>query len=407
LRILLLHNAYQHAGGEDVGVAREHGLLTAHGHDVRLHTVSNQAVRDAWGRMKTAVQAPYSFSARRRVADEIQEVRPDVIHVHNFFPLLSPSVYDACRAARLPVVQTLHNYRLLCLNGMFFRNGGVCEDCLDKPLPWPGVLHACYRGSPGGSGAVAAMLTLHRALRTWAEKVDVYIAPTDFARRTFIRGGLPPEKIVVKPHFVDPDPGLGGGDGGYALFVGRLSPEKGIATLLAAWDRLVERIPLKIVGDGPLASQIAMTIRRRATVEWLGQQPFDRVRALMKDARVLIFPSLIYETFGMVIAEAYAVGLPVIASNVGSGASLVAPGRTGLLFRRGDPADLVAKVTWLWAHPGERAAMSRAARREFEHKYTAGQNYRGLMDVYALAASRARGSTAHDRPSHPLAESRY
>jgi len=213
MKILLLHNSYQQAGGEDAVVVREHGLLTAHGHEVSLHAVSNQAVRGAWDRMRTAVEAPYSMSARRRIATEIQRARPDIVHVHNFFPLLTPSVYDACRAERLPVVQTLHNYRLLCLNALFFRNGHVCEDCLGKPVPWPGVLHACYRGSRGGSGAVAAMLALHRALRTWAEKVHVYIAPTDFARRTFIRGGLPAEKIVVKPHFVDPDPGLGALEG--------------------------------------------------------------------------------------------------------------------------------------------------------------------------------------------------
>ncbi len=409
LRILLLHNAYQQAGGEDVSVAREHDLLAGRGHEVRLHTVSNQTVRTAWDRMRTAAQVPYSLSARRRIATEIQAVRPDIVHVHNFFPLLTPSVYDACRAARRPVVQTLHNYRLLCLNGMFSRNGGVCEDCLRTPVPWPGVVHACYRGSRGGSAAVAAMLTLHRALRTWAEKIDVYIAPTDFARSAFIRGGLPSEKIVVKPHFVDPDPGPGEGAGRYALFVGRLSPEKGLATLLAAWECLAERIPLKIVGDGPLASQVAMATRRNASVEWLGQQPPDRVRACMKDARVLLFPSLVYETFGMVIAEAYAAGLPVIASDGGSATSLVAHGRTGLLFRRGDPADLAAKVTWLWAHPEERAALSRAARREFQQHYSAEQNHQALMDIYALATWRAHGSklaerdagVAHDQQLHP------
>jgi glycosyltransferase involved in cell wall biosynthesis len=410
VRILLLHNAYQHAGGEDVSVAREHDLLAGRGHDVRLHVVSNQAVRNTWDRMRTAAQVPYSVSARRRVASEIQAAQPDIVHVHNFFPLLTPSVYDACRAARRPVVQTLHNYRLLCVNGTFSRGGDVCEDCLRTPVPWPGVLHACYRGSRGGSAAVAAMLTLHRALGTWAEKVDAYVVPTEFARRMFIRGGLPPEKIAVKPHFVDPDPGPGDGAGGYALFVGRLSPEKGVAALLAAWERLGERVPLKIVGDGPLAPDVATATRRGAPVEWLGHQPPDRVRALMKDARVLLFPSLVYETFGMVIAEAYAAGLPVIASEVGSAASLVAHGRSGLLFRRGDPADLAAKVTWLWTHPEERAALSRGARREFQQHYSAEHNYRALMDIYALATWRAQrskvaepdaGAAAHERRLHP------
>lgn len=389
MKILLLHNSYQQAGGEDVVVRRERGLLAAHGHDVCLHLESNHAVRNTWDRIRTAVQAPYSIAARGRVAAEIQRVRPDIVHVHNFFPLLTPSVYDACRAARRPVVQTLHNYRPLCLNSFFFRDGQVCEDCLATPIPWPGVLHACYRGSRGGSGSIAAMLTLHRALGTWTNKVDVYIAPTEFARQTFIRGGFPAAKIVVKPHFVDPDPGPADADGGYALFVGRLSEEKGLGTLLASWSRLAERIPLKIVGDGPLSPHVERATRWSATVEWLRGQPGDRVVALMKGARVLLFPSLSYESFGMVIAEAYAVGLPVIAAGVGTATSLIAHGRTGLLFRRDDPQDLADKVTWLWTHPEERAAMSRGARREFEQKYTAERNYRALMGIYALATARS------------------
>jgi glycosyltransferase involved in cell wall biosynthesis len=400
LRILLLHNAYQHAGGEDVGVARERALLASHGHDVRLHAVSNQTIRNTRDRVRTALEIPYSVGARRRVAAAIEEGRPDVVHVHNFFPLLTPSVYDACRAARRPVVQTLHNYRLVCVNGVCFRHGHACEDCLGKAVPWPGVLHGCYRGSRAGSAAVAAMLTAHRVLRTWVEKVDVYIAPSDFARRTCIRGGLPEEKIVIKPHFVDPDPGIGAGRGGYALFVGRLSAGKGLATLLEAWELLADTIPLKIVGDGPLAPEIAAAARRSSAVEWLGQQPPARVLALMQDAHVLLFPSLFYETFGLVIVEAYAVGLPVIAADGGSAASLVASGRTGLLFRRGDAADLAAQVAWLWGHPEEHAAMRLAARHEFQQQYTGEHNYRMLMDIYALAESRAaRGEGAERRPA--------
>jgi len=390
LRILLLHNAYQRAGGEDVVVRRERRLLAAHGHDVSLYTESNATVKNAWDRIRTAVQAPYSLAARRRVAAEIQRVRPDIVHVHNFFPLLSPSVYDACRVARRPVVQTLHNYRLVCLNGFFLRDGHICEDCLAPPVPWPGVLHACYRDSRVGSGTVAAMLSLHRALRTWTTKVDVYIVPTEFGRQMFIRGGFPAEKIVVKPHFVDPDPGPAEESGGYALFVGRLSEEKGLKTLLAAWPRLAQRIPLKIVGGGPLAPYVEDASRSSPGVEWLREQPADRVVTLMKGARVLLFPSRSYETFGMVIAEAYAVGLPVIAAGVGAATSLIAHGRTGLLFRRDDPDDLAAKVAWLWAHAEERAAMRRAARREFECKYAAPRNYRALMNIYALAAARSR-----------------
>jgi glycosyltransferase involved in cell wall biosynthesis len=391
LKILVIHNAYQQAGGEDVVVRRERRLLAAHGHDVSLYVESNHAVRSTWDRIRTALQAPYSFAARGRVAAEIRRVGPDVVHVHNFFPLLSPSIYDACRAARRPVVQTLHNYRLVSWNGFCLRPGDVCADsaATATPVPWRCALHACRRRNRAARGTVAVMLALHRALRTWTTKVDVYVAPTEFTRQMFIRGGFPAEKIVVKPHFVDPDPGQAQGRSRYALFVGRLSEEKGLRTLLAAWARLAKPIPLKVVGDGPLAPYLERVSRSSTAVEWLREQPGDRVVTLMKGARVLLFPSRSSETFGIVIAEAYAVGLPVIAARIEPTTSLVEHGRTGLLFRRDDPDDLAAMVTWLWTHPEERTAMSRAARREFEHKYAAPHNYQALMDIYVLAAARA------------------
>jgi glycosyltransferase involved in cell wall biosynthesis len=387
LRILLLHNRYQQPGGEDTVVAREQHLLASRGHDIFLHAVSNDTITTMAGRLRAAWQAPYSSSARRHVAHTVQTFRPDVVHVHNFFPLLSPSIYDACRAARVPVVQTLHNYRLLCVNALLLRAGRVCEDCLGKAAPWPGVLHACYRGSRVASGAVAAMLTLHRGLRTWTEKVDVYIALTDFCREKFIQGGLPAEKIVIKPNFVHPDPGVRDGQGSYALFVGRLSPEKGVHTLLRAWEHLGKLIPLKIVGAGPLATEVEATTRRTPGVEWLGQQSPERVLNVMKGARFLVFPSVYYESFPMVIAEAYATGLPIVASNLGSMASLVVSGRTGLLFERDDAGDLAAKASWLWSHHREREVMGRGARLEYEREYAAERNYQMLMDIYALARS--------------------
>ncbi|HKV45914.1 MAG TPA: glycosyltransferase family 4 protein [bacterium] len=391
MRVLVLHNHYRHAGGEDVVVASESNLLETHGEEVRVYTVSNETLRTAGARARAAWRAPYSSASRRQIAAEIHWFRPDVVHVHNFFPLLTPSVYDACRAARIPVVQTLHNYRLLCLNAEFFRDGHVCEDCLGKMIPWPGVLHACYRRSRGASAAVAAMLTMSRLRRTWSDKVDVFIALTEFARSKFIQGGLPARKIVIKPNFVRRDPGLGTGGGRYALFVGRLVAVKGLATLLAAGERLQGQIPLKIVGDGPLAGAAG---RRAAGVEWLGACSHERVLALMKDAWVLIFPSLYYENFPVVIAEAYAAGLPIIASNVGSMSLLIDDGRTGLHVRPNDPADLAAKLQWLWTRPQDRARMSRNARIEFEQKYTADRNYAALMQIYALATERSSAASS-------------
>jgi glycosyltransferase involved in cell wall biosynthesis len=237
---------------------------------------------------------------------------------------------------------------------------------------------------------VAAMLTAHRALRTWTRRVDMYIALTEFAREKLIQGGLPKEKIAVKPHFVEPDPGMGEGGGGYALFVGRLSPEKGSDTLLSAWERLGGKPSLKIVGDGPLAPQAAEAARRFPGVQWLGQQPLDEVYRLMGEAAFLVFPSEVYETFGRVAIEAFAKGTPVIASKIGAIAELVEHGRTGLHFRPGDPKDLAARVQWASRHPAELEHMRKAARGEFEVKYTAGQNYELLMEIYRTAAERAK-----------------
>ncbi len=393
MRILLLHNSYHHPGGEDIVLLREREVLAAHGHDIRLVSVSNDIVKSAWDKIRVAWQTPYSRSSRQRVAVEIERFRPDVVHVHNFFPLLTPSIYDACRAAHVPVVQTLHNFRLICMNALFFRNGRVCEDCIGKSIPWPGVIHACYQGNRAASSAVAAMLTLHRVQRTWIDKVDLYIAPTDFVRDKLIFGGFPAQKIVVKPHFVNPDPGMGDGSGNYALFVGRLSPEKGLTTLLSAWNKLEGSVPLKIVGDGPREYRSRLLSQGVPGLEWLGWQAHERVQALMKQARVLVFPSAWYESFGLVIAEAFAAGLPVIAGNLGSMSASIEHGRTGLHFRPDDPHDLAAQVTWLWAHPRERMEMGRAARREFELKYSAAQGYRALMETYATARKRIPSGT--------------
>ena len=309
MKILLVHNRYQQAGGEDAAFEGERSLLASHGHAVRSFTVSNETVGGGLrGKIKTAGQAVYSISARRSLHHEIERIDPDIVHVHNFFPLLSPSVYDACWA--VPVVQTLHNYRLLCPNALFFRDGHACEDCLGKLVPWPGVAHACYRDSRAATVPVAAMLTAHRIRRTWTQKVAAFIALTGFARDKFVEGGLPVGRIAVKPNFVYPDPGVGEKRGRYVLFVGRLSQEKGVETMLAAHERLAGGVRLKIVGDGPLAPMVAKAAERRKELEWLGRQPRERVLPLMKEAQALILPSVCYEGFPMVIAEAYALAYP-------------------------------------------------------------------------------------------------
>jgi glycosyltransferase involved in cell wall biosynthesis len=389
VKILAVHNYYQQPGGEDQVFVAEGKLLEDHDHSVLRYIVHNDRVANA-SPPALARDTVWNREVYGELRSLIRRELPEVIHFHNTFPIVSPAAYYAARAEGVPVVQTLHNYRLLCPNALFFRDGHVCEDCLGKSVPWPGVTHACYRGSRLATGAVTAMLTVHRALRTWTEMVDVYVALTDFAREKFIEGGLPAGKIEVKPNFVHADPGVGKGGGEYALFVGRLSQEKGIDTLLAAWEQLGDQVHLKIVGDGPLAARVVEATKRFRGVEWLGSQPKDRVLTLMKDARILLIPSVWYEGFPMVIAEAYAVGLPVVASDLGSMSSLVDPGRTGLHVRPGDPIDLIDKVEWTLMHPANLERMRGEARAEFEGRYTAEINHGRLVEIYELAAREAR-----------------
>ncbi len=391
MKILLCHNRYQQPGGEDAVFEAEKALLERMGHQV-VPYVEDNARLNGISPLKTALTAVWSREARRQLRRLVDDAKPDVAHFHNTFLRISPAAYYACTEAGVPVVQTLHNFRLLCPAGTFFRDGRLCEDCLGRAVPWPGAVRGCWRGR-APTAVVGVMLTAHRWLRTWTKQVDVYVALTEFARRKFVEGGLPAERIVVKPNFVHPDPGAKEPEAGeYALFVGRLSTEKGLRTLLRAWRNL-QGVPLKVVGDGPLAPEVQAFVEREGLegVDLLGRRSREEVLALMRAARFLLFPSECYEGFPITIGEAFACGLPVVASRLGAMAEIVENGRTGLHFQPGDPEDLAAKVEWAWSHPREMAEMGRAARREYEEKYTAEKNYEMLMDIYRMAIRREKG----------------
>ncbi|MEC4815280.1 MAG: glycosyltransferase family 4 protein [Scytonema sp. PMC 1069.18] len=384
MRILSVHNRYQIRGGEDESRQAEENLLREMGHQVEVYEENNDRIATMKS-LDLALRTVWSQESYQIIQQQLKQKVHDIVHVQNFFPLISPSVYYAAKAERVPVVQTLRNYRLLCPNALFFRDGHVCEDCLGKPVPLPGILHGCYRESRVASAAVASMIVVHRTLRTWVTMVDLYITLTEFARQKFIAGGLPADKIIVKPNFVHPDPKAGQGKGGYALYVGRLSVEKGLNTLLEAWKQLQVKLPLKIVGNGPLAEKVSEDVKDMPHIECLGRKPMSEVYELMGEARFLIFPSNWYETFGRVAVEAFAKGTPVIAADIGAIAELVDENRTGLKFLTGNPGDLAAKVESLLANPQQLSQMRQEARYEYESKYTAKQNYQKLMEIYALA----------------------
>lgn len=391
MKILMAHNFYRQSGGEDKCFAAESDLLRRNGHDLLTYTVHNDAMIHMSG-LKAAGVSVWNRDSYSQLSSLICSENPDVVHFHNTFPLMSPAALWAAKRRGCAVVNTLHNYRIVCPAGTLVRNGQICEDCVKWTLPWPGVVHGCYRDDRLASAAVASTLLAHKLLRTWSDKVDAFIALTEFARRKFIEGGVPAEKIVLKPNFVDPDPGPAESGQNYALFVGRLSPEKGIDTLLAAWRALAGKIPLRIVGTGSLAPQVRLAASQSGGIEFLGQKQASDVMDLMAGAEFLVMPSLWYETFGLVIIEAFANAKPVIASRLGAMTELIQEGQTGLHFDPGNPRDLAAKVTWAVDHPSKMRTMGQNARSVFEQHYSAEKNHDRLMEIYQFALGSARGA---------------
>jgi glycosyltransferase involved in cell wall biosynthesis len=384
MKILIAHNAYQHRGGEDVVVDAEISLLRANGHDVVLYQRHNDEL-ESTSRPAAAISAIWA----RRSADDISSLcdsfRPDLIHVHNTVPLISPSLYWAAARWNVPVVQTLHNFRLLCPQAMLLRDGKVCEDCVGK-VPWRAISHKCYRDSALQSAVLSGMLATHRMLGTYSGKVTRYIALNGFCRDKFIQGGLPADLIRIKPNFVaaDKTPTWENRRGG--VFVGRLSFEKGLDVLIDAVAKLGAS-PVRIIGQGPLKEKVQQAFGGN----YLGSKTPDQVLNLLHSAQFLVAPSTCYETFGLVAIEAFACGTPVIASRHGGLGELIDDGGTGLLVSPGDASDLAEKIAWAQAHPMEMLRMGQAAHAQYEKKYTPSQNYNMLIDIYQDAIAAAKG----------------
>lgn len=398
MRIVVAHNYYQQAGGEDGVFRAEVAMLREAGHQVETFEVHNDALA-AQGKVAAAKSTFWNEDSHRQIAALVEHHSADVVHFHNTLPLISPAGYYAARKAGAAVVQTLHNYRLGCVNALLFREGRVCEECLGKDFAWPGVVHACYRGSRAASLVVASMLWRHRKLGTWNKAVDRYIALTEFAKEKINRTGVPLEKIAVKPNFIAPDPGPGSHEGGFALFVGRLSEEKGVTKLLAAWEQIGETCELRLVGDGPLGDAVREAADRNPRIVWLGKQPQEVVRAQMKSAGFLVLPSLWYEGFPLVIVEAFACGLPVVASDLGAMSTIIRHGENGMKFPPGNVEALAEAVRSTSNDPVRLSALQEQARTDFEANYTKAQNLKTLLSIYdeAIAARRATPPALRDR----------
>ena len=402
MKILYIYNRYQQEGGENLWVESEPDLLRARGHEVFVYRRDNAEIEQfsPWKKASLLWRARWSTESYLAVRALIRRERPAVAHVYNTVALVSPSVYYACRAEGVPVVQTLYNYRLLCPVATLLRNGRICEECVEHSL-WRSVRHGCYRTSRLQSAALAWTLHSHRELHTWEETIDCYLVPTEFMRQKLVEGGLSPEKIQVKPNYHDPDPGLRGVPDGSAIYVGRLASEKGLRTLLSAWRLLGGGVVLRIIGDGPLRAEVeAAAALPGAGIQFLGTRPHSEVISYLKKATMSIVPSEWYEAFPHVILEAYACGLPVVASRLGTLTDVVTDGETGLLFAAGQAADLAAKVNWLMSNSDCARRMGLAARSRYLKEYTADRNYERLMGTYrTLLTSRKGANHSSTRPT--------
>jgi glycosyltransferase involved in cell wall biosynthesis len=391
VRILSVHNYYRQSGGEDVVAAQECLMLRAHKHEIIEYRRSNSELGDDLGsKMLFAGRAFWSRKAEREIEVLIKRTRPDVAHFHNVFPQISPSGYRACKRFGVPVIQTVHNYRLTCVRADYFRENRICEDCLKWKSPVPAMFHKCYRHSFAQTVAAGTALGIHQLLGTWTRLVDVFVALTKFGRSKLIEAGFRSDQIAIKPNFVHPDPGMyDARREDYALFVGRMAPEKRVITLIKAWTRIHDT-PLVVVGGGPGEAVVKEIVGRwhLSNVELLGTRSRQTVLELIKRARFVLVPSEWFEGSPVIIIEAFACGTPVFASRLGAMAEMIADGKTGRLFAPGSVEEIRNCVNWASEHPEEIRQMGLNARKVFEAKYTAEVNYPLLMNIYENAASR-------------------
>jgi glycosyltransferase involved in cell wall biosynthesis len=382
MKVLLVHNRYQQKGGEDSVVESEGKLLAENGIEVELLETNNDGIVGIRGKLDAAASVFYSFRGVDMLKEAIRRTRPDVVHVHNWFPTFSPGIFWACKKMKVPVVHTLHNYRLLCAKASLYRDGRVCEDCIGTAFRAPGILHGCYRGSRSGTAAATAGMLTHWKLGTWRKVVDRFIALSEFAKGKLVQGGLPAEKIAVKANCLDYDPGMRPGDGGYFLYVGRLTEEKGIPVLLECWKQGPDLPPLHVAGVGPLENEVRAASGALKNVKWLGAKSSDEVLEIMGRAKALVCPSLWYEGMPRVVIEAMAVGTPVIASSIGTYPEMITPYKTGMLFEVNQPSALLACLREM-DDRSDYQEWRKQARNQFLACYSPEVNLKALHAIYA------------------------
>lgn len=376
-RILFIHNAYQHRGGEDSVVEDEIRMLTDYGHDVLLYRASNDEI-NSMGKIELIFNTFWSSKAYHAVKDILIKFKPDVCHIHNTFPIISPSIYWAISDEKIPIVQTLHNFRLACPQAMFLRNSSICEDCSGK-IPWRGVVRACYRESHAQTAVLASMITFHRKIKTWSEKIDLYIALNDFCKRKFIEAGLPEKKLRIKPNFIDNNIKHNENRTDFS-FIGRLSKEKGVQILSDA-AKIINSTKISVAGSGPEIEKITGNDH----INYLGQIQQDEILKLMSRSIAIIVPSIWYENFPRTVVEAMSCGTPIIASRIGALESIIIDGYNGLLFKPGDPKNLSEKIMYLKNNKDKAIELGNNALKTYKKYYSKEKNYLELISIYQEA----------------------
>ncbi|KAA3656531.1 MAG: glycosyltransferase family 1 protein [Calditrichaeota bacterium] len=395
MRILIVHNKYRYRGGENTVVQEEMNLLENHKHTVISYTRDSADIAHFTFREKLRLLQETSWSGQtyEDIHKILRSAKPDIVHVHNTLPLISPSVYYACAEMDVPVVQTLHNFRFLCPAATFLRAGEICEKCQEHGL-FESVWHGCYRNSRLQSAVVAHTLHQHRKRKTFKEHIDAFIALTEFHRSKFIQGGLPEKKIFVRANFTRPVQLERQEPGDFVLFIGRLSPEKGLNTLINAWKSMPE-IPLKIAGSGPMIESIATRLHadHMTHIELQGFVNSRTRTELLARTRFLVVPSTWYEGMPTVVLEAFAAGIPVLASRIGSLAEMIDDGVNGCLFEPMHEPDLCEKARALYDDVDKLKAIGQAAKKTFEQNYTPQQGYTSLMNLYQKVLQKRNGET--------------
>ncbi|MSM40122.1 MAG: glycosyltransferase [Geobacter sp.] len=390
MRILFVHNYYGSSApsGENRVFEAEQALLKRHGHEVFEFVRNSDEIRlkGVFGIIQGACSTPWNYMAAHSIRQCVWRIQPDVVHVHNTFPLISPAIFHAIGSSAAKVL-TLHNYRLFCPAAIPTRNGRACTDCIDGHSTLPALIHGCYRHSHIATLPLAASVALHRAIGTWTHKVDAFIALTDFQKDLMVKAGLPAKRVHVKPNFYpgNPTPIPWKVRGEYAVFAGRLSQEKGVETLVRAWALWGADAPeLRIVGDGPLRGNLEQ-LAGRLSISFLGQLSSEAAQAQIAGAKLLILPSECFEGFPMVVREAFAFGTPAAVSNIGPLPVIVSNKENGVVFDPADPQSLVHVVRTTWNSPGLLETLSQGARLSFEGNYTEQANYLTLKRIYVQA----------------------